>query len=284
MRCFHLRPVSKHKKKVLERRSLYALVDSKLGPVAALPPTGQSLVQRDLLSISPRAMQVGVFFHGGEPVIAQQPSKRIPPVQQVNPLAVGRRQAPLGRFKERPRRRAVAGEAHRGPAPGPLNGEVYVDPALHLVHLAPDPGDLVLEVDVVAEDGAGAGVGAQGVQRRGHNGRRRLLVVEDGDGADGHDGEEDGEGAAPAEADLADFCGLVSILHRRAGETGREKGGGGSWCGSTWELAVCSAGHERSVTGFRSRRYPSSLDGPAAGGRGGRRLAVAQGGGEPALD
>lgn len=70
-----------------------------------------------------------------------------------------------------------------------------------------DPRDLVLEVDVVAEDGAGARGGAQGVERAGYHGAGHLLVVEDCDGGGGYDGEEDGQGAAPAEGDL--FDGLV---------------------------------------------------------------------------
>lgn len=76
---------------------------------------------------------------------------------------------------------------------------------MQLVHLAVDPGDLVLEVDLVAERRAGVAVGAQGVERRGDDGGRHLLVVEDADGANDDDGEEDGEGAAPAELDIADF-------------------------------------------------------------------------------
>lgn len=81
-----------------------------------------------------------------------------------------------------------------------------VDAAGDLVELAADPGDLVLEVDLVAEDLARLGGCAQGVERAGDDGRRRLLVVEDADGAGGDDGEEDGEGAAPAEDDLIDVC------------------------------------------------------------------------------
>ena len=67
-----------------------------------------------------------------------------------------------------------------------------------------NPGDLSVEVDLVAEELAGAGVGAQGVEGGGDDGGGHLLVVEDGDGAGRDDGDEDGEGAAPAEADGID--------------------------------------------------------------------------------
>lgn len=108
----------------------------------------------------------------------------------------------------------MAGEPHRRPPVSPLDREIDVDLALHLVHLAAYPGDLVLEVDVVAEDSAGAGIRPQCVQRGRYDGRGRLLVVEDGDGADGYDGEEDGEGAAPAETDLADLWGKLLDIWR----------------------------------------------------------------------
>lgn len=99
----------------------------------------------------------------------------------------------------------VAHEAHGAPAPGPLDGEPDVDAALHLVHLAVDVGDLVLEVDLLAQDLAGARARAQGVHGRGDDGRRRLLVVEHGGRGDGDEGDEDGHGAAPAEADLGNI-------------------------------------------------------------------------------
>lgn len=62
----------------------------------------------------------------------------------------------------------------------------------------------MLEVDLVAEQGVALGGRAQRVERRRDDGRRRLLVVEDCDGADGHEEDEDGKGAAPAVGDLAD--------------------------------------------------------------------------------
>lgn len=62
----------------------------------------------------------------------------------------------------------------------------------------------MLEVDFVAEQGVALGGRAQRVERRRDDGRRRLLVVEDCDGADGHEEDEDGKGAAPAVGDFAD--------------------------------------------------------------------------------
>ena len=158
----------------------------------------------------------------------------------------------------------MAREAHRRPAPRALDGEVDVDAAVHLVHLAADPGDLVLEVDVVAEDGARAGVGAQCVQRRRDNRRRRLLVVEHGEGADGDDGEEDGQAAAPAEADLRDFCRKTSLSSLPVLK--KKGGGGGAREERTWKLAVGSPRHQRAVMGFGGGSDPSSLDGVSARG------------------
>lgn len=138
----------------------------------------------------------------------QEAPERIPPLQQVDPGAVLGSQTPLSRLEQRPRPpRAMTREAHRGPAPRAAHVKGHVDAAAHLVHLAPDPGDPAPEVDVVAEHGARAVVGPQGVQRRRDHGRRRLLVVEDGGGAGRYQGQEDGEAAGPAEPDLADFCG-----------------------------------------------------------------------------
>lgn len=144
-------------------------------------------------------------------LIRQQSLERIALLEQVDPPAVLGAQAPFRRLKQAPARGAAAGEAHERRALGALDGEVDVDAALHLVHLAADPGDLVLEVDFVAEDLAGAGRGAQRVEGRGDDGRRRLLVVEDGKGRGGDEDDEEGEGAAPAESDLGDvYIGSVS--------------------------------------------------------------------------
>lgn len=67
-----------------------------------------------------------------------------------------------------------------------------------------DPGDLLPEVDIVAQDRARARGGAQGVEGRGDDGGRHLLVVEDGDGAGCDDGDEDGQSASPPEGDFLD--------------------------------------------------------------------------------
>lgn len=102
-------------------------------------------------------------------------------IQQVHPSTVGHLEAPLGRLEHGPGRGTDAGEAHDGRLPGALDGEADVDAAVHLVHLAGYPGDLVLEVDLVAEKLARLLVRAQRVHGRGHDRARHLLVVENGD-------------------------------------------------------------------------------------------------------
>jgi hypothetical protein len=52
---------------------------------------------------------------------------------------------------------------------------------VELVHLAVDPGDLTVEVDLVAEEFARAGVGAEGVEGGCYDGGGGLLIVEDCD-------------------------------------------------------------------------------------------------------
>lgn len=76
---------------------------------------------------------------------------------------------------------------------------------MELVHLAVNPRDLAIEVDFIAEEFACARVRAEGVEGGGYDGGGGLLVVEDCDGAGGDNGDEDGQGATPAEADLADI-------------------------------------------------------------------------------
>lgn len=68
-----------------------------------------------------------------------------------------------------------------------------IDASVKLVHLAPDPGHLVREVDLVAEEFAGRGGGAEGVHGGGDDGGGGLLVVEDAEGAAGEDDDEDGD-------------------------------------------------------------------------------------------
>ena len=70
---------------------------------------------------------------------------------------------------------------------------------MHLVHLALDPGDAVLKVDLVAEELARAFRGSKGVEGGGDDGGGGFLVVEDCEGGEGDDAEEDGEGWEPPE-------------------------------------------------------------------------------------
>lgn len=65
---------------------------------------------------------------------------------------------------------------------------------MHLVDLALDPRVLAREVDLVAENFAHGGVGAQRIERGGDDGGFLLLVVEEGEGRDCHGEDEDGEG------------------------------------------------------------------------------------------
>lgn len=136
--------------------------------------------------------------------------------EQVDLGAVVPLQAPLCRLKHGPGRRTPAGEAHDARVPVALYGEPDVDLAVHLVHLAPDPGDLLLEVDVVAQILAGVRVDPQRVQRRGHHGARHLLIVEDGEAAGGHEDEKDGETARPPVADCSGifFCVFVFVCDK----------------------------------------------------------------------
>lgn len=85
-------------------------------------------------------------------------------LQQVNDLAILRLQTPLGRLEHAPGRRAEGGEAHDARALGALDVELDVDAAVQLVHLAGNPGDLRLEVDLVAQVLARALVGAQRIE------------------------------------------------------------------------------------------------------------------------
>ena len=125
-------------------------------------------------------------------IVTEKHLERVPAFQQVNPHAILRLETPLGRLEHALARRPVAREAHRGRGARALDGEPDVDAPLQLVHLTVDPRDLVPEVDVVAQQLARLLVGPQGVQRRRDDGRGHLLVVEDGDGAGGDDGGEDG--------------------------------------------------------------------------------------------
>ena len=136
--------------------------------------------------------------------ISQDALERVCALQQVNPAPVLSLEAPFRSLKKRPARRPAAREAHDARPLGAADGKVDVNMALHLVHVAADPRNLVLEVDFVAENLARLGRCAQRVQCRCDDGRRRLLVVEDGDRAGGHEDDEDGEAAAPAELDLVD--------------------------------------------------------------------------------
>lgn len=91
-------------------------------------------------------------------------------VEEVDAPAVSGLEAPLGGLEHAAGRGAVASEAHGGRGAGALDGKLDVDVPPQLVHLAGYPRDLVLEVDLVAEDVARALVRPQGVQGRGYDG------------------------------------------------------------------------------------------------------------------
>ena len=69
----------------------------------------------------------------------------------------------------------------------------------------------MLEVNLVAKKRAGGRVGAQGVEGGGYDGGGGFLVVEDGNGADGDDGEKEGQGTAPVGADGFDVYKRLSV-------------------------------------------------------------------------
>lgn len=105
---------------------------------------------------------------------------------------------------------------------------------MQLVHLPPDPRDLVPEVNLVAQFPAAGLARAQRVQRRLDDGRRRLLVVEDAQGRDGDDEQEDGQGARP------DAPGLGYGREGAVGAAGHQGSGVGAWGGD--EGAVVGVG------------------------------------------
>lgn len=96
---------------------------------------------------------------------------------------------------------------------------------MQLVHLPPDPRDLVPEVNLVAQFPAAGLARAQRVQRRLDDGRGRLLVVEDAQGRDGDDEQEDGQGARP------DAPGLGHGREGAVGAAGHQGSGVGAWGG-----------------------------------------------------
>lgn len=92
-------------------------------------------------------------------------AERVPVVQEVDPLPVTRLEAPLGGLKDALGSGPEACEAHDARILGALDREGDVDAAVQLVHLSADPGDLLLEVDLVAQVLACSGIVAQRVQR-----------------------------------------------------------------------------------------------------------------------
>lgn len=162
------------------------------------------LVVIALLSETPRGMFI--ILQLWQVILAQQRLERITALQQIHHFAILRRQTPLTRLKHALTRRSPARETHHSRPLRSLDREVNVDDALQLVHLAANPGDLMLEVDFVTEDLARPRRRAQRIHGAGDDGRRGLLVVEDGDGAGCHAEQEEGEGLAPAESNIGDFC------------------------------------------------------------------------------
>lgn len=157
-----------------------------------------------LLSETPRGMFIIVQL--GQVILTQQRLERIATLQQIHHLAILRRQTPLARLKHALTRRSPARKPHHSRPLRSLDREVNVDNTVQLVHLAANPGNLVLEVDFVSEDLARPRRRAQRIHGAGDDGRRGLLVVEDGHGAGCHAEQEKGEGLAPAESNIGDFC------------------------------------------------------------------------------
>ncbi len=90
-------------------------------------------------------------------------------------------------------------KSHISICPPPLDAEANINPAMKLVQLAPDPREPVPEVNLLAEDLARFLARAQCIQRGVDDGRGRLLVVEDGERADGYESNEERDSAEPAQ-------------------------------------------------------------------------------------
>lgn len=106
---------------------------------------------------------------------------------------------------------------------------------MQLVHLPPNPRHLVPEVNLVAQFPPARLARAQRVQGRGDDGGVGFLVVEDAECGDGHDEEEDGEGAGPDAPGLGDGReGAVgAVFHEGAGfgARGGDEGAVVGWAG-----------------------------------------------------
>jgi hypothetical protein len=77
--------------------------------------------------------------------------ERVTILQQINHLPILRLQTPFRRLEQAARRWPLTGEAHDATGLSTAHAEADVDAPAHLVHLARDPRDLLVEVDVVAQ-------------------------------------------------------------------------------------------------------------------------------------
>lgn len=104
-------------------------------------------------------------------ILAQQRLERITTLQQIHHFTILRRQTPLTRLKHALTRRSPARKPHHSRPLRSLDREVNVDDAVQLIHLAANPGDLMLEVDFVSEDLARPRRRAQRIHGAGDDGR-----------------------------------------------------------------------------------------------------------------
>lgn len=112
-------------------------------------------VVRALLSEASRHLIL--FVNVVQAVLAQKALEGISALEQINPLAVFHLKAPFVGLKHSLDRGTPASESHDGGSLCAAYRKVDVDGALHLVHTAADPRDLVLEVDLVSKRGTRLG-------------------------------------------------------------------------------------------------------------------------------
>ena len=80
----------------------------------------------------------------------------------------------------------------------PFDHETNIDVSVHLIDTAPNPRQLLCEIDFISQERARLLVRPQTVQSAADDARVGFLVVEDGERAGRHNGREDREGAQPA--------------------------------------------------------------------------------------
>lgn len=77
--------------------------------------------------------------------------------------------------------------------PRPLHPETYINSAVNLVDLTPDPGILARKVYLITKLFSHGGIGTEGVEGGCYHGGFLLLVVKEGEHGGGHDEDEEGE-------------------------------------------------------------------------------------------